>query len=55
MKPWTGGAPVRTGSGPGERQAARIYAICHIDEENLKSLAGCPYHKRRQDYILNVA
>ncbi len=38
MKFRTGGDPVWVG--PGERQVTRICAICHIDEENLKYLAG---------------
>ena len=40
MKFRTGGDPVWVGSGLAERQVTRIYAICHIDEENLKYLAG---------------
>ena len=40
MKFWTGGDSVRVGPEHGERQVTRICAICHIDEENLKYLAG---------------
>ena len=40
MKFRTGGDPPQVGSVPGERQVTRIYAICHIDEESLKYLAG---------------
>ena len=40
MKSRTDGDPAQAGAVPGERQVTRIYAICHIDEETLKYLAG---------------